>query len=88
MGNSTTNTRDSLRAKEIFTLAKTFEEATVMCLSLVSLPVLLLFLGLFVDKKLDTLPLFVIIGVVLGISFGIYRAVTLSKNIKLSGNKK
>ena len=88
MGNSTTNTRDSLRAKEIFTLAKTFEEATVMCLSLVSLPVLLLFLGLFIDKKLDTLPLFAIIGVVLGISFGIYRAVTLSKNIKLSGNKK
>jgi F0F1-type ATP synthase assembly protein I len=87
MGNSTKNTRNSISPKEAFSLAKTFEQASLMSLSLVTLPVLFLFLGLFIDKKLDTTPIFIIIGVVVGIGSGIYRAIRLSKNIKLESPK-
>ncbi len=76
------------KVKEVFNLAKTFEEASLMSLSLVSLPVLLLLFGIFLDKKLETTPFFIIIGVGFGISLGIYRAVSLGKKIKLSSNKK
>jgi F0F1-type ATP synthase assembly protein I len=48
---------------------------------LVFIPILLLFSGLFIDKKLDTTPLFIIIGFVAGLVFAVFKALHIKKHL-------
>lgn len=71
-----------MKNNEVKDLLRAFEEATSITVSLVTLPVLLLIVGLLIDKALSTTPLFILVGVGLGVTSGIWRALKLSKQIK------
>ncbi len=54
-----------------------FNEASKITASLVFFPIALLLLGVFVDRKFETTPLFILIGMISGIAIGIYQATRL-----------
>ena len=49
-------------------------KATEVSFNLVFFPIILLFFGLFIDKRLNTTPLFIIIGCLSGLFFALYKA--------------
>jgi F0F1-type ATP synthase assembly protein I len=64
-----------------------FEEATSITITLVAFPVILLVLGVFIDKTFSTTPLFIFVGIISGVVLGIYRAVDVSKKYKTTMKK-
>ena len=68
-------------------LARAFEEASSISIGLVIFPVILLLLGVAIDKALSTTPLFIFAGIVGGVALGIYRSIKISKNYKLKNKK-
>lgn len=73
-----------MKSTEMKDLFGAFEEATSITVGLVAIPIVLLLIGLFLDKLLGTIPLFIFLGIVGGVFVGIYRAYSLSKNYKLN----
>ena len=71
-----------LASSDVKSMASAFEEATRITATLVFLPILLLIVGVFVDKSLSTTPLFIFIGIIAGVALGIYRAVKISEKYK------
>ena len=70
---------------EKFNLFIAFKKASEISVSLVSIPILFLLVGVVLDKKLDTIPLFILSGVVLGVIFSIYKALSLERKLKQNG---
>jgi len=56
-------------------------EASKISISLVMFPIVFLFAGLWLDKKLSTVPLFIILGIIAGVISAIYQLVKLKKDI-------
>ena len=68
-------------------MAKAFEEATSITVTLVALPVILLLVGVFIDRYLSTTPLFIFLGIIGGVALGIWRALEVSKKYKSTMKK-
>jgi F0F1-type ATP synthase assembly protein I len=81
------NNKTGTKKVEISTLIKAFQKASEITFSLVFLPSIFLLVALFLDKKYQTTPIFIIIGIVLGVSLGILKATNLKLNRK-EDNKK
>jgi len=64
-------------------LAKAFQQTSTISFSLVLFPIVLLLIGVFLDKKFSTTPLFIIIAIVLGVTLAVYQAIRLGRNIKV-----
>lgn len=64
-------------------LARAFRETSTISFSLVFFPIILLLIGVFLDKKFSTTPLFIIIAIVLGVTLTVYQAIKLGRNIKV-----
>lgn len=67
-------------------LLRSFNEASKLSLSFVLFPVLFLLIGVWLDKRFGTLPVFVLSGVVLGIIIFIYQVRMAIKNINKDKN--
>lgn len=70
-----------------------FEEATSIMMGLILYPMLLLMGGVMIDRLLSTTPIFIFIGIIAGVGFGIHRANKIAKKYeelkqKLKKNKK
>lgn len=75
-----------LSSEESFRLlANAFSEASKITFSLVFFPIIILLAGVWLDKKFSTTPIFIIIGIILGVVIGIYQATRIRKNINLNG---
>ena len=71
-----------MKSTEIKGLAEAFEEATSITITLVAFPVILLLIGVFLDKTFSTTPLFIFLGIIVGVLAGIYQAMRVSKKYK------
>ena len=60
-------------------LSAAFYEASKISFSLVFFPVVILLVSIWIDKKLSTTPLFIILGIVSGVFAGIYKAMRIRK---------
>lgn len=58
-----------------------YSEATKLSLGLVLLPVITLLIGVFIDKKFGTTPLFIILSIVVGLSVFLYKTYSLGKKL-------
>jgi F0F1-type ATP synthase assembly protein I len=56
-----------------------FGKARKISFNLVFFPSFLLFFGLFIDKRLDTTPLFLIVGFIAGLFFAVFKGRSLWK---------
>ena len=74
--------KNKLASADVRDMIAAFEEATSISITLVALPVLFLVLGVFLDKTLSTTPVFIIIGIIIGVASGIWRAIKISKKHK------
>jgi len=63
-------------------LFKAFGEASSLSVSFVLFPVVFLLIGVFLDKKFNTVPLFIILSVVVGIFLFIYQVKKAIKDLK------
>ena len=59
-----------------------FEEASKLSISFVIFPVIFLLVGVFLDKRLSTLPLFIVLGVVVGFIIFIYKVKKTIQDLK------
>lgn len=66
-------------------LFKTFSEASSLSISFVFFPVVFLLIGVLLDKKFNTMPLFVILAVIFGFIIFVYQ---VKKAIKEFRKKK
>lgn len=71
-----------MESAEIREMGKAFEEATSITINLVALPIVLLVVGVFIDKTFSTTPIFIFIGIIAGVGAGIYRAMQIGKQYK------
>lgn len=71
-----------MKNKELRDLAKVWQEATGVALTMVMLPVIFLLLGVFLDKTFSTTPAFIIITIIIGVPVGVWRAYKIGKKIK------
>lgn len=62
-----------------------YSEATKLSLGLVFLPVAALLIGVFVDKKLGTTPLFIIVSIVVGLFVFLYMTYRNGKKLMQKG---
>ena len=62
-------------------------KATEISFNMVFFPVLLLFFGLFIDKRLNTTPLFIVAGCIAGLFFAVWKAVKIKDQIYKNNNK-
>lgn len=79
------NTKKATAKPEYLNLMHAFEEATKLSVSFVTFPVIFLLFGVWLDKKFDTVPVFILSGIVLGfVIFTIeaYRAIKKIQNTK------
>ncbi|KKQ55482.1 MAG: ATP synthase subunit a, partial [Candidatus Woesebacteria bacterium GW2011_GWC1_38_13] len=67
--------------KEKINIFLAFGKASEISFNLVFLPVILLFFGLFVDKTLNTTPLFIIVGSIAGLFFAVCKAIKIKDQI-------
>jgi F0F1-type ATP synthase assembly protein I len=67
------------KTKEWVALAQIFEEATRLSFTFVVYPVLFLLIGVLADKQFGTKPLFILVGVVVGIVAGLFMGIKSSK---------
>jgi len=65
-----------------------FYEASKISFSLVFYPIVLLLLGVWLDKRFGTIPLFIIAGVISGVVLGIYKATRIRLTISKKGEEK
>jgi F0F1-type ATP synthase assembly protein I len=63
-------------------LIRAFGKASTLSITFVLFPVILLLLGVWLDKKLATTPLFIIIGILAGIVVFIYQVRKAVKDIQ------
>jgi len=56
-------------------------KALSITFKLIFIPILLLFSGLFIDKKFDTTPLFIVIGFIAGLFFTVFKALAIKKHL-------
>lgn len=76
-----------INSQESFTiLSKAFYEASKISFSLVFFPIVTLLLGVWLDKKFSTTPLFIIIGIISGVFMGIYKATRINISRKVFKN--
>ncbi len=71
-----------MKSTEIKQLVSAFEEASSISLTLVAIPVIFLFIGVFLDKTFSTTPLFIITGIIAGVTAGVWRAMNMGKKYK------
>ena len=70
-----------IQSQESFViLSNAFYEASKISFSLVFFPIVLLLAGVWLDKKLSTTPIFIILGIILGVSVGIYKSTRIRKS--------
>lgn len=62
-------------------------KASEISFNLVFLPIILLFFGLFIDKTLNTTPLFIVIGSMAGLFFAVYKAIKIKDQIYKKNEK-
>jgi len=68
------------KSKEGFQhLSQAFYEASKVSFSLVFFPIVLVLIGVWIDKKLGSTPLFIIVGIISGVLIGIYKATEVKK---------
>jgi len=77
------SSKDSFR-----NLSYAFYEASKISFSLVFYPIVLLLLGVWLDKRFGTIPLFIIAGVISGVVLGIYKATRIRLTISKKGEEK
>ncbi len=58
-----------------------FGKASEISFNLVFFPIILLFFGLFLDKKLNTAPIFIVAGCLAGLFFAVYKAIKIKDQI-------
>lgn len=58
-------------------MAYIFGKATEISFNLVFFPITLLFIGLFIDKRLNTTPIFILIGSIIGLFYAFYKAIKI-----------
>ncbi|KKQ82773.1 MAG: hypothetical protein UT06_C0037G0009 [Candidatus Woesebacteria bacterium GW2011_GWA1_38_8] len=73
--------------KEKINIFLAFGKASEISFNLVFLPVILLFFGLFVDKTLNTTPLFIIVGSIAGLFFAVCKAIKIKDQIYKNNEK-
>ena len=78
------NNKALAKDTDVSLLIKAFHKASGITFSLVFLPTIFLLVAIFLDKRYHTAPLFIFIGIVLGVILGIYKAI----NLKKENNKK
>jgi F0F1-type ATP synthase assembly protein I len=61
-------------------ITSAFYEASRISFSLVFFPVAILLFGVWLDKKFTTTPLFIILGIVFGVTIGLYKATRIRKS--------
>lgn len=71
-----------MKSSEVKDLMHAFEEATSITFTLVAMPIILLLVGLFVDKTFSTTPLFIFLGIIAGVGIGMVQAMRISKRYK------
>jgi F0F1-type ATP synthase assembly protein I len=64
-------------------LTYVLSEAFGITSSLVFFPVVFVLGGVYLDKKLNTVPLFIIIGIILGIAVGVWQAIGVARDKRL-----
>ncbi|KKQ37247.1 MAG: hypothetical protein US53_C0023G0002 [Candidatus Woesebacteria bacterium GW2011_GWA1_37_7] len=68
--------------KSNINLAQAFAEASKLSISFVFYPVILLLIGLWLDKKYNTTPLFIILSIVIGMLIFIYQASKIVRKLR------
>lgn len=69
-----------LSSQESFQLlSNAFYEASKISFSLVFFPIVILLAAIWLDKKLSTTPLFIILGIIIGVLTGVYKATRIKK---------
>jgi len=68
--------------KSNINLAQAFAEAGKLSISFVFYPVILLLIGLWLDKKYNTTPLFIILSIVIGMLIFIYQASKIVRKLR------
>ena len=63
-------------------LINALSEASKLSLSFVLYPVVFLIIGVILDKKFNTVPLFILISIILGMLVFIYQLVKVVKKLK------
>jgi F0F1-type ATP synthase assembly protein I len=63
-------------------LVSAFEEASKLSISFVLFPVMFLFVGVILDKRFNTVPLFIITGVVVGFISFVYKVKKTIQDLK------
>lgn len=72
-----------LKAKSDYKqIIRAFEEASKLSVSFVLLPVIFLVLGVILDKKLETVPLFIVSGVIVGFVSFVYKVKKTIQDLK------
>ena len=74
-------TGNNKTVKQKISLYYVLGKATEISFNMVFFPIILLFLGLFIDKRLDTTPLFIVIGCIAGLFFALYKAIKIKNQI-------
>ncbi len=77
-----------MKKNEVSDLVGAFGEATSITGNLVALPLIFLIAGFFLDKTLSTTPIFIFLGIIVGVGLGIMRAMKISKNYKFKKSPK
>jgi len=80
------SSKDKKNTKEVKTdytsLMHAMEEATKLSITFVIFPVIFLLLGVFLDKKFNTVPVFILIGIIIGFVIFSYEAYRAMQKIK------
>ena len=63
-------------------LINAFGEASRLSISFVAFPVIFLIIGVLLDKKFNTIPLFIVVSIILGMVVFIYQASIVIKKLK------
>jgi F0F1-type ATP synthase assembly protein I len=63
-------------------------QASKISFYLVIFPIAFLFAGVFIDKKLNTKPLFIVVGIIAGVAFTIYKILRISKEKYFKDDRK
>ena len=58
-------------------------KALMLTFKLVSIPTILLFFGLIIDKRLNTTPFFIVLGFIAGLFFGFFKALDIKKHFMI-----
>ena len=66
---------------DLLTPGRALIKAGCISFSLVFIPIVILLSAVKADETLQTTPFFIILGIVLGIFYGIYKAVSLKRKI-------